>query len=111
MTTQSKAVATIIELSQIGRYAIGVKWSDGHESIYPLENLRRFCPCLTCREPVQRPIPENAQRLVQLSRLGQSGVFLSWNDGHETIYVNEQLRAACRCAYCAGEPERPLTGD
>ena len=25
-----------------------VVWSDGHESYYPLEELRRACPCAGC---------------------------------------------------------------
>lgn len=111
MTAASKAPRTINDLSQIGRYAVGVKWSDAHESIYPLENLRRFCPCLSCAGTTQGTIAHDSQRLAQLVRLGDTGVFLSWNDGHETIYTNEQLRSICRCAYCAGEPERPITGD
>ena len=33
-----------------------------------------------------------------------------WDDGHETVYLVDELRALCRCAYCIGEPERPITG-
>jgi len=47
----------------------------------------------------------------QLSRLGEAAVFIGWVDGHETIYTMPQLRNLCRCAYCVGEPERPITGD
>jgi DUF971 family protein len=110
MAAVAKAPRTIKELSQIGRYAVGVKWSDGHESIYPLENLRRYCPCRSCGGAMERLIAHEAQRLAQLVRLGDVSVFLSWHDGHETIYTNEQLRSICRCAYCAGEPDRPITG-
>jgi DUF971 family protein len=109
MTTSTHR--TIRELSQIGRYAVGVKWSDGHESIYPLENLRRHCPCQACGGAMEKPLADEPHRLAQLARLGDTSVFLSWIDGHETIYTNEQLRTICRCAYCAGEPERPITGD
>ena len=28
-------------LHEVGRYAVGVQWVDGHDSIFPLENLRR----------------------------------------------------------------------
>ena len=30
-------------LHEVGRYAVGVQWVDGHDSIFPLENLRRGC--------------------------------------------------------------------
>lgn|SRR5579875_2341563 len=109
-TLENLSTHTIRELTQVGRYAVGVKWGDGHESIYPLDTLRRHCPCLGCRNGIQGELPEDCRRLQQLVRLGDVSVFLAWCDGHETIYRNEQLRSLCRCAYCAGEPERPITG-
>ena len=38
----------IDKLSQVGRYALGVQWGDGHDSILPHRNIRRACPCETC---------------------------------------------------------------
>ena len=36
-------------VSPVGRYALTVKWSDGHDTgIYSFETLRRLCPCDTC---------------------------------------------------------------
>ena len=96
-------------LHEVGRYAVGMHWSDGHESIFPLDSLRRQCPCLACNGAAME-LPEDSRRLYQLMRLGETGVFLNWRDGHETIYTLPQLRALCRCAYCAGEPEKPITG-
>jgi DUF971 family protein len=97
-------------INQVGRYAIGVQWIDGHDSIFPLEGLRRRCPCNECGGDVAGEIGADGQRLMQLSRLGDSGMFLSWADGHETLYTLAQLRASCRCAYCVGEPDKPITG-
>jgi DUF971 family protein len=97
-------------LNEVGRYAIGVQWTDGHDSILPLENLRRHCPCHLCKGEVGGEIPAASQRLKQLSRLGEAAVFLGWAEGHETIYTMRQLRDLCRCAYCVAEPERPITG-
>ena len=100
----------IKDLNEVGRYAVGMQWSDGHESIFPLDNLRRYCPCLKCRGEVTEKLSQDRRRLHQLMRLGDDAVFLNWRDGHETIYTLPQLRALCRCAYCAGEPEKPITG-
>jgi DUF971 family protein len=100
----------IKSLNEVGRYAIGVQWVDGHESIFPLENLRRQCPCDACKGGAGIEIPATAQRLKQFSRLGEAAVFLGWADDHETILTMRQLRDACRCAHCVGEPERPITG-
>jgi DUF971 family protein len=97
-------------LNEVGRYAVGAQWVDGHDSIFPLENLRRFCPCDSCHGAIEGEIPPASMRLRQLSRLGEQAVFIAWTDGHETIYTMGQLRGLCRCAYCAGEPERPITG-
>jgi DUF971 family protein len=34
----------------VGRYGIGVEWSDGHDTgIYAFERLRELCPCDACR--------------------------------------------------------------
>jgi DUF971 family protein len=100
----------VASLNMVGRYAVGVRWGDGHDSIYPLENLRRFCPCARCNGFVGGEIRSAAQSLAELSRLGESGLFLSWKDGHETLYTTRRLRELCRCARCAGEPEKPISG-
>ncbi len=110
MPSSKSKPSSIKSLSEVGRYAVGVQWSDGHDSIYPLENLRRYCPCLACKGEVDGEIAPEAQRLRQLVRLGESGLFLGWNDGHETLYTTAQLRSICGCAYCVGEPEKPITG-
>ena len=107
---KSKTPPKIRGLNEVGRYAIGVQWADAHDSIYPLESLRRFCPCNTCGGKIDGEIAPERQRLSQLSRLGEVAIFLGWADGHETLYTMAQLRDLCRCAYCAGEPDRPLTG-
>ncbi len=110
MTLGKSKTPVIKSLHEVGGYAVGVQWSDGHDSIYPLENLRRFCPCDSCQGNVQGEIPQVSKRLRQFSRLGGQGVFLGWGDGHETLYTTHQLRELCRCAYCVAEPERPITG-
>jgi DUF971 family protein len=107
---KSKTPPTIRGLNDIGRYAVGVQWADGHDSIYPLVNLRRCCPCNICAGAAQGEITADGQRLLQLSRLGEGAVYLAWVDGHETLYTTAQLREICRCAMCVQEPERPITG-
>ena len=38
-----------LDYIRIGRYAIQILWSDGHETgIYPFEMLRELCPCGEC---------------------------------------------------------------
>ena len=97
-------------LNEVGRYAVGVQWTDGHDSIFPLENLRRHCPCDDCAGTARPAVGADSQRMRQFTRLGEQAVFIGWADGHETIYTTRQLRDICRCAYCVAEPERPITG-
>jgi len=38
-----------VRIQPVGRYAIQIQWSDGHESgIYPFRRLRALCPCEAC---------------------------------------------------------------
>ena len=36
--------------------------------------------------------------------LGEASVEIEWNDGHRSVYTNKDLREACPCALCKGEP-------
>ena len=39
-----------VKVSLIGRYAITIRWSDGHQTgIYPFQLLRKLCPCDACK--------------------------------------------------------------
>ena len=103
--------ATHIEkLSEVGRYALGVLWGDRHDSILPFRNLRRACPCESCTAAPEMDLPPEAERLARVEVLGDRSLFLGWGDGHETLLLLEEVRALCRCARCAGEPEYPISG-
>lgn len=40
----------VVSLEAVGLYAIGIQWSDGHDSgIYSFDHLRNICPCEVCR--------------------------------------------------------------
>lgn len=40
-----------LRIAQVGRYAIQIAWSDGHETgIFPFRRLRRLCACPTCTQ-------------------------------------------------------------
>ena len=89
-----------------------VVWSDGHESYYRLEQLRRQCPCAACSgEPdlfgrvavaAQRPLGPRAFEATSLDQIGNYGIQPVWGDGHTYgIWTFERLRAACPCEVCA----------
>jgi DUF971 family protein len=93
-----------------------IRWGDSHESHYPLDELRKVCPCAECRT-VQRPqgglqvltapvVRRGEIRITQISPVGRYALSFTWNDGHRTgIYSFDFLRRLCPCATC-----RPGTG-
>jgi DUF971 family protein len=103
------AAPSIKKLREVGRYAVGVDWSDGHDSILPYRHLRGACPCNACRA-TPAELGAKAVELVRMQQVGAGTLFLAWADEHETLFVADELRALCRCAHCVGEPDYPVTG-
>ena len=93
----------------VGEFFV-VVWDDGHESYYPLEDLRRACPCAVCSgEPdlfgrmagglPQRYTPASFV-LQSVEVVGNYALQPTWADGHSYgIWTHERLRAFC--ADCA----------
>jgi DUF971 family protein len=88
-----------------------VVWDDGHESYYPLEALRRACPCAACSGepdlfgrmamgPKPRYRPESFQ-LTGLEKVGNYALQPKWADGHDYgMWPYEKLRSVCPCDEC-----------
>jgi len=90
-----------------------IAWGDGHVTHHALEELRRNCPCATCREE-RRSGPrelctgpagelpmlgddaiEVKARARSFEYVGRYGLRITWADGHSHgIYRLEQLRDA-----------------
>jgi DUF971 family protein len=91
---------------------LAIAWGDGHESYYSLDDLRRRCPCATCRDRAGRPAPAGGLRVVQAPAVGQAAIErlepvgayalrIVWSDGHDDgIWAFEALRRDCPCAQC-----------
>ena len=105
-----ESAVRIDKLTQVGRYAIGVQWGDGHDSILPHRVVRRACPCDACLASPDAPLAPNAEQPALVDVLGGKSMFVRWGDGHETWLLTGELRALCRCARCAGEPDYPISG-
>ena len=40
-----------LQVLPVGRYGLGIHWSDGHSTgIYRLDRLRELCPCAACAQ-------------------------------------------------------------
>ena len=79
-----------------------VRWSDGTQSRYDLDGLRRSCPCALCRD-----LREQSDELSLLSGeavsataeaqrvdvVGRYGLRILWGDGHDHgIYTFDFFR-------------------
>jgi DUF971 family protein len=81
---------------------LAIKWSDGRESYFKLEDLRRRCPCAACAgEPdvtgkVMRPLVSygpNSFKIRSFQMVGGYAVQPTWQDGHNTgLYTFSYLR-------------------
>lgn len=87
----------------LGEFLV-VVWDDGHESYYPLEALRRACPCAVCAgEPdlfgkmyggLPQTYTPQSFVLRSLDTIGNYAVQPNWADGHSYgIWTYERLRA------------------
>lgn len=46
----SPAQIEVVDVHQVGSYALNITWADGHDSgIYSWQLLRQMCPCPECR--------------------------------------------------------------
>jgi DUF971 family protein len=99
------------EIHPSGDRAMAIIWEDGNEQVVTFLQLRKACPCASCRELMEtaekvtpiddryqlRILPKDAPSddplLVRLDWVGNYAVRLVWNDGHDTgIYKFEYLR-------------------
>jgi DUF971 family protein len=81
---------------------LAVRWSDGGESYFTLERLRRACPCASCGgEPdvlgnIERPNVSYTAASFELlgwDLIGGYALQPRWNDGHSTgLYSFQYLR-------------------
>jgi DUF971 family protein len=111
-----KARPTGITLDKEKR-ELRVSWADGHESAYPLDALRKACPCATCRGGPESPERERDPNVIELKpirshsileirQVGNYAIRPVWDDGHSAgIYSWEYLRSICPCPICQAGQE------
>lgn len=84
---------------------LAITWGDDHRSTYPLDGLRRACPCVTCRggharmgDPPDPAVLDAPARQrwddVRVQPVGGYGLRVTWDDGHDDgVYTWQRLRA------------------
>ena len=81
------------DIQQIGG-ELAIKWDDGGESFISLEQLRRCCPCASCKGETdilgnvyknpEAPLSPKAFELKRVVTVGGYGIQPAWADGHAT---------------------------
>lgn len=97
-------------IKQVDEFTLGITWTDGHESVYAVKNLRENCPCANCIDEW------SGKKLIapgsitidirprNLKAVGLYAIQFDWNDGHDTgLYTHELLRQLCECAACKSQ--------
>ena len=83
---------------------LAVFWSDGRASRYLLADLRKACPCATCRDLrdqlssaggltlLANESLDPSVEVIDMSTVGRYALQFTWKDGHNTgIYTYEFL--------------------
>jgi len=93
-----------IEITRANAADVAIRWSDGHEAVYPALYLRRACCCAPCLE---RPPGEGEEALdpevhpLAIHAVGMYAIHFDWSDGHTAgVYSYEYLRGLCPCQEC-----------
>jgi len=102
--------ASPLSIAQAGPDRLRIVWNDGHESVYPVRQIRLACRCAHCiDEQTGEPllVAENVPRDVRplrISGVGRYALAFAWSDGHDTgIHTFEHLRALCPCCAPAAQ--------
>jgi DUF971 family protein len=111
-TVAGMAEVTGVEVER--ERAVTLTFDDGMVCRFGLEELRRACPCATCRGRRERgeqvwPVGSRTDplRITGAELVGSWGISFTWNDGHtDGIYAWELLEGWCRAEPDAAEPDR-----
>jgi DUF971 family protein len=92
-----------LEITRANQCDVRIRWSDGHDAVYPAAYLRERCPCAICQ---QADAPEHASvQLLAITAVGQYAIQLGWSDGHASgVYSYDYLRGICPCSKCVTRP-------
>ena len=95
------------EVWQADEHSLGIRWPDGHGSIYGTGYLRGLCRCAVCVDEWTgkrlleiEKIPADIHP-IRVEGVGRYGIRIHWSDGHSTgIYAFQYLRKICPCGDC-----------
>lgn len=86
----SAVAAVPVRLEKLDPATLGVHWSDGRLSRFPVRFLRERCPCAVCvdevtgarrLDPARLPPEVRPRRILPV---GRYALQIEWSDGHAT---------------------------
>jgi len=96
----SATTSVPLEITRANECDVRIRWSDGHDAVYPATYLRQSCPCAVCLTAV--PPADAAVHPLAIAAVGQYAIRLKWSDGHMAgVYSYDYLRGICPCPQCA----------
>lgn len=105
-TARSRADRIDVERAR----GLTVTFGDGHECFFPNDELRRGCPCASCRDlrtvgeaAWPRPGEPEDISVLHAELVGNWGISFAWSDGHGTgIFPFDSLRTWCEAEEADG---------
>ena len=99
MSDQPERRETPAAIRQTGPRELAITWQDGHESRYPVRELRLACGCASCVDEWtgegrldEGSVPADVHP-VRIEPVGRYALQIHWSDGHATgIYPFRRLR-------------------
>jgi DUF971 family protein len=94
------------KLERLSDGQLRIEWNDRQQRCYTVQELRKACPCATCREKISQkgtrrapllPIITEAEMkpltIARMKPVGNYAYSIDFSDGHDTgIYTLELLR-------------------
>lgn len=95
-----------LEITRANECDVRIRWSDGHDFVYPARYLRTRCCCAVCTAAADVPADRDVHP-VAIHAVGGYAIQFEWSDGHRAgLYSYAYLRGICPCPDCA-RPQSP----
>ncbi len=92
-----------LEITRANESDVRIRWSDGHDVVYPARYLRVRCCCAVCVAVADVAADEGVHPLA-IHAVGGYAIQFEWSDGHAAgLYSYDYLRGICPCPACTRE--------